>query len=190
MRSTQRAVALTLAMLASLIPATAARADVDLSIHPDTLADLLATMIPPKIELSLLAGRKLTLEIGELQIVGFEPTSETNPGRILGKLNVHVPDLGLDLPVAPRLSLSVSEQNGLTVCNLLFDEVMVGMPMGEFDISPFFPTIPVPADVVNLIESQRGVHEVRTRLAEATMGARALRLRFTLDVAPAPQQAP
>ena len=190
MRWIRHGASLAIALTLLLLPAPVIRADVDLSINAETLTDLLATMLPAKVELSLLAGHTITLEIGEFEIVGFEPTSEESPGRILGKLNIHVPALSLDLPVAPRLSLEVGEQNGMTVCNLLFDEVTVGMPMGEFDIAPFFPAIPVPADTTNLIESQRGVYQVRTRLAEATMGARALRLRFALDVGPAQRQAP
>ena len=95
-------------------------------------------------------------------------------------------ELGLKMPVHPKLSLQLEDRDGLRVCFLRFERVEVPLPLaGNVNIAYLLPRLPVPADNVTTFHSARGLFNVRTRLAEARMGSRALRLRFDLQVSPA-----
>ena len=161
-------------------------ARVDISVDAKTLTDLLSTMVPPGASLSLVGDRKVTLQIDDLRITGFDPAAGKNgEGLVLSALRLKVPELGLNIPVEPRLSLHLEERDGRSVCHLLFEEVVVPLPLsGPVDIAPLLPRIPVPADNVTRFQSARGFFQVRTRLVEARMGSRALQFGFDLEVSP------
>lgn len=162
-------------------------AGVDISVDAETLSTLLAATIPPEVFLPVTGEHTLTLVLDDFRVTGFEPTGGDNGrGLLLTSLMLEVPELGLKLPVQPKLSLQLDDQDGQRICYLRFERVEVPLPIaGNVNIAYLLPKLPVPADNVTTIHSARGLFDVRTRLAEARMGARNLRFTFDLDVYPA-----
>jgi hypothetical protein len=161
-------------------------AGVDITVDAETLTALLSTALPQKVLLPVAGETKLTLLLENLKVTGFEPTGGKNGrGLLLTSLQLEVPELGLKMPVHPKLSLELDDIDGQRTCYLLFERVDVPLPVaGNVNIAYLLPRIPVPADNLTTVQSSRGLFDVRTRLAEARMGSRALRLSFDLDVSP------
>lgn len=174
-------------VLAAAVPyAPRASATVDLQVDRDTLSSLLATMVPPDVPLELAGGNVVTLRIREFRVNGFDPDAGPR-GQVLTSFRLEVPELGLRVPVQPRLSLHVTEKDGQALCNLRFEDIRFAVPFaGAMNIAPLLPEIPVPADEVTAVETPGGIFRVRTRLIDARVGADTLDLSFRLDVEPAP----
>lgn len=162
-------------------------AGVDISVDAETLTALLAATIPPKVFLPVAGEHTLTLVLEDFRVTGFDPTGGDNGrGLLLTSLNLEVPELGLKMPVQPKLSLQLEDHDNQRICYLRFERVEVPLPIaGNVNVAYLLPRLPVPADNVTTIHSARGLFDVRTRLAEARMGSRALRFTFDLDVYPA-----
>ena len=184
--------AIGLASFLSCFGFPAAQAGVEISVDAETLTDLLSAMVPSGVSLPLVGDQRVTLQIEEVRVTGFEPTAGKNGrGLIVSALRLRVPELGLSVPVEPRLSLYLEEKDGRSTCHLIFEKVVVPFPLtGPVNIAPLLPRIPVPADNLTMVQSARGLFQVRTRLVETTMGNRALRFRFDLDVSPAQVPSP
>jgi len=79
-----------------------ALARLDVTLDADTLNDLLANMAPDHAEVALTAGKKLTIQMKDMKVTGFDPTAGPN-GGLATSLRLIVPDLSIDTPVAPHL---------------------------------------------------------------------------------------
>jgi hypothetical protein len=166
--------------------APARAAGVEITVDRKTLSDLLAAMVPPSVSVPLGGQAAVTLRIDGLEVTGFDP-SAGETGQVRTSLRLEVPELGVRVPVRPRLSLHLSEKDGRSLCYLAFEHVVVPLPLGgPVDIAHLLPRIPVPADEVHLVQLSRGAFRVRTRLVKARMGSNARQLGFDLDVSPAP----
>jgi hypothetical protein len=188
MSSTRRSfLRLTLVSALSVAATVPAPAAVDVVVDAQTLTDLLSTMVPPSAALDLTPENRLTLKIQDLRVTGFDPAGG-NGGHILAALRVEVPELGMKLPLQPRLSLHLGEKDGLKLCYLQFERVTLPVPLaGSLDIASLLPRIPVPADQLNAIETARGPFQVRTRLAGTEIRSAAVAFRFDILVSPMPQ---
>jgi len=177
-----------LALVLCAAAAAPASAAVDVVVDAKTLTDLLSAMVPPSAALDLTPDNRVTLKIEDVRVTGFDPAAE-NGGHILAALRLEVPELGLKLPVEPRLSLHLSEKDGRRLCYLQFERVMLPVPLaGPLDIATLLPRIPVPADEINAIETARGAFQVRTRLAGTEIRSAAVNFRFDILVSPLPAQ--
>jgi hypothetical protein len=177
-----------LAVLALLAAALPARAGVDVTLDAAALSELVSTMAPRVVRVPLSEGRGVTLEIHDFKVDGFDPAEgEKQEGFVLTSLRLKVPELSLDLPISPRLSLHVDDRNGKKVAYLRFEKVLLPLPItGSVDVAPLLPILALPTDTAWTVAAQSGNVRVRALLREGRMGARNLRLSFDLEATPAP----
>lgn len=179
------------AALTSLVLALAltrpAQARVEVTIDQDALNDLITKMAPEQVPVKLAGGRSLTIRLEGLRVTGFDPSAGGGTGFVLAALRLKVPELGLDAPVEPRLSLQFRENQGRKVAYLRFEEVKLQLPvMGPVDLAPLLPLLPITTDSAWIVGSQRGDVRVEPKLTDAKLGQKNLRLGFDLVVTSAP----
>jgi hypothetical protein len=174
---------LTAALAAALSAATAASARVDVTVDADSLNELIRAMAPDHVDVALAAGRGVTLLLQDLKVTGFDPGAGAN-GGITTSLRLKVPELSLDVPVEPRLTLEVtSGANGAKACVLRFQSVVLNLPLtGPVDVASLLPALPVMPDSAWIVRSARGDVRVKPRLVDAKTGAKSIRLGFDLQV--------
>lgn len=170
------------AALFAFAPAVEAR--VDVTLDTATLNDLIGKMAPETIPVSLGGGRSVQLRMSDLRITGFEPAAGER-GHVLCSVRLSVPELGVDVPVAPRLSLQFKDADGKKVAYLRFEEVKVALPLtGTVDVAPLLPPLPITTDTSWKVTAQRGPVRIEPKLVDATMGQKNLKLAFDLLVTP------
>jgi hypothetical protein len=171
---------------ALLFPAAQAR--LDITLDAETMTEILATAVPEEVEVPLFGEQAVAVHLEQLKVTGFDPSAgEHRQGYVLTSLRLRVPGMGLDVPVEPRLSLTLGQDGGVPVFFLTFEEVEVPLPVtGPVDIAGFIPRYSVPVDSAFDIEVDRGDFVVHTKLVDIKMGARNLRLAFDLSIVPAP----
>jgi len=175
-------------MLLVLGAASPAPARVDVTLDAAALDHLISAMAPREVRVPLTEGRNITLELHDLKVNGFDPTEgEKQEGFVLTSLRLKVPELNLDLPLTPKLSLQVGDKNGKKFAYLRFEKVAVPLPItGTVDVAALMPVLPLPTDTSWTVATEAGNVRVRTVLTEARMGAKNLRLGFDLEASKAP----
>ena len=165
---------------------TPALARIDVTLDAEALNDLLAAMAPNHVDVSLTAGRSLTIQMQDLKVTGFDPTAGPN-GGVATSLRLIVPDLGIDVPVEPHLTLEITEgAGGRKLTFLRFDKVVLNLPLtGAVDVAALLPPLSLMPDSSWVVNSARGKVRVRPNLVDAKTGTKNIRLGFTLDVEPA-----
>jgi hypothetical protein len=175
-------------VIVSLLLASASFAAVDVTLDVDALNTLLVALAPNKVNVSLAAGRSVTIEMENLHVTGFDPSvSDGSMGHITTAVQLKVPELGLNVPVQPLLSLQVKETDGKRVCYLKFEKVEIALPVtGAINVAPLLPLLPIHSDRTAWdVTGSRGNVRVQPRLIDAKLGVKNLRLTFDLDVTPA-----
>lgn len=165
-----------------------ARARGDVTLDAESLNRLLSVMTPRKIDVPLFQGARVTLELDDLRVNGFAAAEGGADGRgyILTSLRLRIPELGLETPLEPRLSIHIRERRGATSCQLRFDQVRITLAGGaSVDVAPLLPALPLLTDTAWIVESAGGPVRVRTRLVDARTGVKALRLSFEVEAEPA-----
>jgi hypothetical protein len=177
-----------LSALLILVASSPAPARVDVTLDAGTLDGLLSAMAPREVKVPLTEGRSITLEIHDLRVNGFDPTEgEKQEGFVLTSLRLKVPELNLDLPLTPKLSLQVGDKNGKKLAYLRFEKIAVPLPItGTLDVAPLMPVLPLPTDTSWTVATDAGNVRVRTVLIDARMGVKNLRLGFDLEATKAP----
>ena len=177
---------LSAASLAAIVAAFPATARVDVTVDADSLNEMIRSMAPDHVDVALAAGRGVTLLLQDLKVTGFDPGAGPN-GGVTTSLRLKVPELGLDLPVEPRLTLEMTNAaNGAKACVLRFQSVMLNLPLtGPVDVASLLPVLPVMPDSAWIVRSARGDVRVKPSLVDAKTGAKSIRLGFDLQVAPA-----
>ena len=175
------------AALAAVVSAAApASARVDVTVDADSLNELIRSMAPDHVDVALAAGRGVTLLLQDLKVTGFDPGAGAN-GGVTTSLRLKVPELGLDVPVEPRLTLEMSAgANGAKACFLRFQSVVLNLPLtGPVDVASLLPALPVMPDSAWVVHSARGDVRVKPTLVDAKTGAKSIRLGFDLRATPA-----
>lgn len=174
-----------LALFALALVAAPALARVDVAIDAASLNDLLASMAPDHIQVGLAGGRGVTIQMQDLKVTGFDPAAGPN-GGVATSLRLLVPELGIDVPVTPHLTLDVAAgPNGQKACFLRFDKVVVNLPLtGPVDVAALLPTLPVMPETAWSVNSARGKVRVKPRLLDARTRTNGITLGFDLEVAP------
>jgi hypothetical protein len=171
-----------LALILAVLGFATAEARVEVTLDAATLNDLVSKMAPERIPVALGGGRSVQLRLSDLRITGFEPSAGER-GHLLSSLRLSVPELGVDVPVAPRLSLQFKDANGKKVAYLRFEEVKVPLPLtGPIDVAPLLPPLPITTDTSWKVTAQRGPVRIEPRLVDAAMGQKNLKLGFDLTV--------
>ena len=176
------------ALLLSLAAAVSApaMARIDVTLDAESLNGLLASMAPDHVEVSLAAGKSLTIRMEDLKVTGFDPTAGPN-GGVSTSLRLLVPDLGLDLPVTPQLTLEILKTtSGGKASFLRFDKVVLNLPLsGPVDVAALLPPLALMPDAGWVVNSARGKVRVKPTLIDAKTGTKNIRLGFSLEVDPA-----
>jgi hypothetical protein len=167
--------------IATLTPMTLAGGSV--SLDAATLNELLPALTPGELEVELAGGQTVTVLLENLEITGFDPAAgDESSGQILTRLRVKIPDLGLAVPVEPRLSLGVLETGGETLLELRFERADLSLPLiGAVDIGKLIPPMRFPAESVFLLEGVSGDVPMRSRVTAVKMGQKVLRFDFELE---------
>jgi len=172
-------------VLAALIDAPAL-ARIDVTLDAESLNGLLASMAPDHVEVGLAAGRSLTIRMQDLRVTGFDPAAGPN-GGVTTSLRLIVPELGIDIPVAPHLTLEIADAaSGRKVSFLRFDQVMLNLPLtGAIDVAALLPPLALMQDAAWIVNSARGKVRVKPNLVDAKTGTKNIRLGFELTIEPA-----
>lgn len=175
------------ALLFLLALASPALARVDVTLDTGSLNDMITNMAPERVPVELAAGRSITLVLHDLKVTGFDPAGGgTGQGYVRTSVRLQVPELGLDVPLTPKLSLQFRDANGKKVAYLRFEEVQLMLPVtGAINVAPLLPPLPIITDNAWIVNSARGKVRVEPRLVDARLGTSALRLAFDLVVGPA-----
>jgi hypothetical protein len=162
-----------------------AQGRVEVTIDADSLNEMLTNMAPDKVQVGLSAGRGVTLHLQDMKVTGFDPAAGPN-GGVNTSLRLVVPELGIDIPVTPHLTLDMkSGANGKKTCALRFDKVVLNLPLsGPVDVASLLPVLPIMPETAWTVDSARGKVRVRPDLLDAKTGAKNIRLAFDLAVAP------
>lgn len=173
---------------ALLLAPSAAGAGVTLDFDVKTLSEVLPAMTLDEIVVPIAQGRSLTVGISDLKVTGFDPAGGKNgEGSILTSLRLHVPQLGLDLPLQPRLSLQVVDVDARSTLELRFEQVQLQLPFaGALDLAGFLPPLRFPAENIWGLDGLKGEAQVRSRLTGVKMGRQELRFEFDVDLVRAP----
>jgi hypothetical protein len=174
---------LSAALAAALSAASPASARVDVTVDADSLNELIRSMAPDHVDVAVAAGRGVTLLLQDLKVTGFDPGAGAN-GVVTTSLRLKVPELGLDMPVEPRLTLEMTGgANGAKSCVLRFQSVVLNLPLtGSVDVASLLPALPVMPDSAWIVHSARGDVRVKPTLVDAKTGAKSIRLGFELQV--------
>ena len=186
MRFLTPAAALVLVVASAVSPAPAR---VDITLDAASLNELLGGMAPDQVQVELMAGRAVNIHLHDMKVTGFDPSAGSN-GEILTSVRVTIPELGLDVPVTPRLSVQMRQDAGsVRSCYLRFEKVMLQLPLtGSVDVAPLLPTLPLMSETAWMINAAKGKVRVKPSLIEARTGAKFLRLGFDVAVAPAGEE--
>ncbi len=119
----------------------------------------------------------------DMHVTGLDPAAgEGGSGHILTSMRVRIPQLGIDLPVEPKLSLHVAKSTPSSLLELRFEEVEIRLPLaGSIDVSAFLPPLRFPAENLWLVAGAEGDVQLRSRLNEIQMGLKVLRFDFDLE---------
>ncbi len=179
----RRALVLLVLVASISVPAFAR---IDVTLDAESLNGLLDSMAPDHVDIGLAAGRGLTIQMKDLKVTGFDPTAGAH-GGVVTSLRLIVPELGIDVAVAPHLTLEIANAAaGRKVSLLRFDKVMLQLPLtGAVDVAALLPPLVLMPDTGWIVNSPRGKVRVRPNLIDAKTGTKNIRLGFTLDVEPA-----
>jgi hypothetical protein len=176
------------ALLCVAILATPADAAVTVRIDRQTLDEVLPAVTQQAVEVPLAEGNKLTVQIVEMKVTGLATGTDDNPdGSILTSLKLKVPELGLTLPVEPRIALRAVSVDGASVLELSFVEVPLRLPLaGAIDVAKALPPLRYPAENLYTLEGATGEVPVRTKLRRVRTERDAVEFVFDVVVAQQP----
>jgi hypothetical protein len=173
------------AFLAFALSCSPAFARIDVTLDAEALNGILSAMAPDRVDVPLAAGRTIEIRMKDLKVTGFDPTAGPN-GGLTTSLRLLVPDLGIDIPVTPHLTLDIVETQGRKKSSLRFDKVVLNLPLtGAVDVAALLPPLALIPDAGWVVDSARGSVRVMPRLIDAKTGTKNVRLGFDLEVAPA-----
>ena len=168
----------------ALVPVLA-HARVEVTLDADSLNEMLTNMAPDRVPVGLGGGRSVVLQLHDMKVTGFDPAAGPN-GGVTTSLRLVVPELGVDIPVTPHLTLDMKTgANGKKTCALRFDKVVLNLPLtGAVDVASLLPVLPIMPETAWSVDSARGKVRVKPDLIDAKTGAKNIRLAFDLAVAP------
>ena len=163
--------------------ATPAEGRIDVTLDAESLNGLLQSMAPDQVKVGLSAGTAVTIRMEDLKITRFDPTVGQH-GGVMTSLRLLVPELGIDMPVEPLLTLDILPTTGGRKASFLrFDKVVVKLPMtGAVDVAALLPPLALMPDAGWIVNSARGKVRVRPNLVDAVTGTKNIRLGFTLEL--------
>jgi len=170
-------------LVALLAPSSIA--GVSVSFDADTLNMMLGAASTQDIELPVSENRTLLVQLREVRLVELEPAADGKRGRGFLKTAVElsIPEFGVELSLHPTVVLDVVKGERFNELEMRFHELSVPIPIvGEFDIAPFLQPLRYPAEDLWYLAGARGIVHLRSHLVDITMGQRAIRFDFELEL--------
>ena len=176
-----------LIVLATLWAAPAA-AGVTVDIDGPTLNRILAAISVQQIEVPLSAQSTVSVELHDLKVLGFDPApAGGGPGAILTAVRVVAPELGLTVPLEPRITVDVVHEGEASLLEFRFEDLGLKIPfVGQINLARMVPPMRYPADNVFLIDGAQGDVPVTSRLTSIKMGRNSIRFELDIEVAQTP----
>jgi hypothetical protein len=166
------------------LPSTV-EAGVAVHFEAETLAALLGAASTQDIDFPINDKRTIRIELRDLKLLELRPAGEASDvrGSIRTSLNVTIPELDVEMSLEPTVVLDVVDVDGVNLFEMRFAELRVPVPiLGDFDIAPFVQPLRYPAEDLWYLPGARGTVHLRSRLVNITMGQRAIRFDFELDI--------
>lgn len=160
-----------------------ASATLSVGVDVPTLNALLPALAPREVALPLGPERTMRVELHDIEVVGFDPAAgDGSAGHVLTRMRLVVPDLGLELALAPHLALRVVQEAGHGILELRLERAEIRLPVaGAINIGSMIPPMRWPAEAEFQMSGAAGAVPVRSRLTGVKMGVSVLRLDFELE---------
>lgn len=168
---------LALALFCLALPA---RGDVLVTVEARTLDHVLEQITAQSTQVSL-GEMQLRIVAEEISIARLVPERDDREGYVELRLRLHAPDLGMRVPLEPKLYFEVVESGGATELELTFRDVKIALPTGPIDVSSLMPTLRYPAASLFQLEGADGPVELVTTLSDVFVAPEGLRM--VLEVA-------
>jgi len=182
MRATKRSIGFAVLLLAALVPVDAA--GVSVSFDADTLNMMMRAASTQDVEIPISADRTLLVQLRDVRLVQLDPAAEGHGrGYLRTAVELSIPEFDLNLSLKPTVVLDVVKGERFNELEMRFAELKIPIPiLGDFDIAPFLHPLRYPAEDVWYLAGARGIVHLRSNLVGITMGKRAIRFDFELEL--------
>jgi hypothetical protein len=183
MRANKRLVGFVVLILAAVTPR--ASAEVSVSFDADTLNMMLRAASTQDVEIPISNERTLLVQLRDVRLLKLDPAAEGKGGRgyLRTAVELSIPEFDLDLSLKPTVVLDVVKGEQFNELEMRFAELKIPVPiLGEFDIAPFLHPLRYPAEDLWYLAGARGIVHLRSHLVDITMGQRAIRFDFELEL--------
>jgi hypothetical protein len=178
----------TILILLTVLSAAPVAAGVTVDIDARTLNQILTAISVAEVEVPISAQSTVTVELHDLRVIGFDPSpDQQRPGAILTAVRVVAPELGLEVPLEPRIAVDVVREGEASMLELRFEDLGLKIPfVGQINLASLVPPMRYPADNVFLLDGAQGDVPVTSRLRTIKMGREAIRFELDLQVSQTP----
>ncbi len=183
MRTTIRSAGFVVLLLAAFAPRVSA--GVSVSFDTDTLNMMLRAASTQDVEIPISENRTLLVQLREVRLIKLDPAADGKKGRgfLRTAVELSIPEFNLELSLKPTVVLDVIKGEQFNELEMRFVELKIPVPiLGEFDISPFLRPLRYPAEDLWYLAGARGIVHLRSHLVGITMGQRAIRFDFELEL--------
>jgi len=182
MRVTSRSVGWVFLLLVLFAPH--ASAGVSVSFDADTLNMMMRAASTQDVEIPISKDRTLLVQLRDVRLVKLDPAADgKGRGYLRTTVELSVPEFDLDLTLEPTVVLDVVKGEKFNEFEMRFVELEIPVPiLGQFDIAPFLQPLRYPAEDLWYLAGARGIVHLRSHLVEITMGQRAIRFDFELEL--------
>jgi len=118
-------------------------------------------------------------------LLKLDPAADGDGGRgyLRTAVELSIPEFNLDLSLKPTVVLNVVKGEQFNELEMRFVELKIPVPIfGEIDIAPFLHPLRYPAEDLWYLAGARGIVHLRSHLVDITMGQRAIRFDFELEL--------
>ena len=157
--------------------------------RPDRLRpQFTGTVTVAQVEVPISAQSTVTVELHDLKVIGFEPSpDQQRPGAILTAVRVVAPELGLEVPLEPRIAVDVVRDGEASILEFRFEDLGLKIPfVGQINLASLVPPMRYPADNVFLLDGAQGDVPVTSRLTAIKMGRDTIRFELDLEISETP----
>lgn len=174
----------TLCLLAALLAPTSL-AGVTVSFDADTVNMMLGAASTQDIEIPLSENRTLLVQLRQVRLLELVPVADgkTGRGHLRTAVDVSIPEFDVELSLQPTVILDVVKGERVNEMEMRFVNLAIPVPiLGKFDIAPFLSPMRYPAEDLWYLAGARGIVNLRSHLVGITMGQRAVRFEFDLEL--------
>jgi len=183
MRTTLRSFGFALLLVVAAAPS--ATAGVSVSFDADTLNMMMRAASTQDVEIPISENRTLLVQLRDVRLLKLDPAAEGKRGRgyLRTAVELTVPEFDLELSLKPTVVLDVVKGAEFNEFEMRFVELKIPVPIiGDIDIAPFLKPLRYPAEDLWYLAGARGIVHLRSHLVEITMGQRAIRFDFELEL--------